>query len=197
MSPSHRRLVASLLAVRSGVATWRTRNKRLSICLLCPNNFNQQSHANPGFPSDCFRPRPCFQSHISFSIRNDKEKPQVWSWKPRWQNVRSNLLLSATAPILCSGCCLQSRRGQMRCSHYGKKKAWNRALLWEKGWVFFKGEKCVNTHTHTGELSPPVSAVYSYSIIVLSPHFLFTGKKNVFNDATCGNIYESCRKQEH
>lgn len=65
-----------------------------------------------------------------------------------------------------------------------------------KAKCFSKG-KSVLTHTHTGELSPPVSAMYSYSIIVLSPHFLFTGKKNVFHDATCGNIYESCRKQEH
>lgn len=45
-----------------------------------------------------------------------------------------------------------------------------------KAECFSKG-KSVLTHTHTGELSQPVSAVYSYSIIVLSPHFLFTGKR--------------------
>lgn len=75
----------------------------------------------------------------------------------------------------------------MRCGHYGKRVEIEHCYE-RKAECLSKGKSVL---THTGELSLPVSAADSYSIIVLSSHFLFTGK-NVFDYTTCVNIYESC-----
>ena len=74
-----------------------------------------------------------FPNHISFSIPNDREKPQAGTKMTECQNQASaehdsqdrllRLLLS----------------GQM-CTD--EKKGWNKALLREKGGVFVKKEVC-------------------------------------------------------
>lgn len=81
------------------------------------------------------------------------------------------------------------------------KKGWNRALLWEKGWVFVKGKKCVNTHRGTvtaclcrGQLQ--------YYCSLFSLFILFTGRMFLIiqhvqipmNHAQTGTLDEMARE---
>lgn len=90
--------------------------------------------------------RPCFQNHISFSIRNDKEKPQVSSWKMTVCQNQSSTEHDSSDILLRLLLSVKICANEMQPLW---KKGWNRALLWKKGWVFVKGEKCVNTHRGT------------------------------------------------